>query len=103
MPLAIGTYIQKRKHGYKITNHTLRPIPIESLTLLVKKQGGVYTPAGAMEIDGLSIPGILAPESSFEVYWSNIEQTVDAVWSDEYRIELRTQTGKTIRSKTNRK
>ena len=89
-----------RKHGYTITNHTLRPIPIESVIIHVRKSGGTFTPAGKIELEGLSLPGSLPPESSFDAYSLNIEQAIDVLWSDEYRLELRTQTGKIFRSTT---
>ena len=91
-----------RKHGYTITNHTLRPIPIESVKIYVRKSGESFTPACTIELDGLSLPGSLPPESSFDAYSLNIEQAIDVLWSDEYRLELRTQTGKVFRSKTER-
>ena len=89
-----------RKQGYTITNHTLRPIPIESVMIYVRKSGGNFTPAGNIELKGISLPGSLPPESSFDAFSLDVEQAIDVLWSDEYRLELRTQTGKIFRSKT---
>lgn len=112
----IGTYLSieaRRQHltitrshtrdiGFTITNHTLRPIPIESVKLFIKKGGDKYIPAGSIELTGFSPPGLLPPESSFEASFLNMEQAIEAVMSDEYRLELRTQTGKIFRSKSER-
>ncbi len=92
----------KRKHGYTITNHSQRPIPIESVKLQIRKHGEGFKEAGHIDIIGISLPGPLAPESSFEAYFSDLEQAIDTVWADEYRLELITQIGKIFRSKTQR-
>jgi hypothetical protein len=83
--------------GYKVINHSLRPIPIQKVVLLVKS-GTDFVPSNPPpEIRGLILPGSLAPESSFEVDWANARQIVEVCLQRETKLEIYTQTGKVFR------
>lgn len=88
-----------QKDWFKVTNHSARPIPIQSVTLFGRRGHSKFASMGNAEIRNLKIPGSLAPESSFEVSWSSLEQIVGTMFQDEYYVELKTQTGKKIKSR----
>jgi hypothetical protein len=96
--LAIGPS-DKWTHGYKITNHSLRPIPIEKVTLLVRHGSSFEPTSEPPVIHGLNLPASLSPESSFEVDWASIDQLVDLTLGEEMMLVVQTQTGKQIRSR----
>lgn len=79
--------------GYKVVNHSLRPIPIQKVELLVKKGVEFIRLIPSPEIRGLTLPGNLAPESSFEVDWVSARQTVEVCLQKETKLEVYTQTG----------
>lgn len=85
-------------NGYRVVNHSLRPIPIQKAVLLVNN-GGVFVPSTpAPKINGLTLPGSLAPESSFEVDWAGARQIAEVCLSSVTKLEIHTQTGKVFSS-----
>ena len=93
------TSSRTQKDWYIVTNHSLRPIPIQDITLFARCGRDKFKSLGNVEIRGIHIPGILAPESSFEVSWTTMEQILDTMmYYDEYYLLLTTQTGKKIKS-----
>jgi hypothetical protein len=84
---------------YKITNHSLRPIPIQKVVLLIKGNSGFKPSLESPTIRGITLPGSLAPEFSFEVDWASTRQVVEMIFGGETMLEVHTQTGNVIRSR----
>ena len=87
----------------KITNHSLRPIPIQKIILLINEGSGFNPSKEYPILDDIEIPGVLPPESSFKVSWKNISQIVELITPKERQIEIHTQTGKIIRSRKSKR
>jgi hypothetical protein len=90
---------EKRPNWYKITNHSLRSIPIQKIVLLVRNDRGFMPSNEIPQVEGIDLPGVLPPESAFEVTWASIRQVAEMILSGETILEVHTQTGNIIRSK----
>ena len=81
---------------FRVINFSLRPIPVQEIYLELSDNGKFTRSDETPTLDGISLPGPLPPESSFEVQWE-LRQLIEMVLSKRYRLTLITQTGKTIR------
>ena len=77
---------------FRVVNYSLRPVPIESIRLEVKENGTYVTSGGSLTLKDMSLPGILAPESSFKIDYA-LEQLVEIFLSKKYRLTVTSQTG----------
>ena len=83
--------------GFKITNESLRPIPINKVLLILTRRDNGQNIILNPEVRGITIPGNLPPEQSFEIDYSSALQIVETVLSKKRTLEVHTQTGKVIR------
>ncbi len=83
---------------FKVTNKSLRPIPIQSISLFLYDNGKWIPSAKSPEVEGISMPGSLPPESSFRVRFS-ILQVGEIVWHGRFRLVVTTQIGRKCKSK----
>jgi hypothetical protein len=82
--------------SFRVTNYSLRPIPILSLSLEIKEDG-VFNPSShELSLHGVTIPGVLAPESSFKIQLSGTEQIVEMIVYEAFRLTVTTQTENTF-------
>ena len=54
---------EPEKLCFRVTNMSLRPIPVQSLTLEILKSGNGETSKEPVELNGIKLPGVLPPES----------------------------------------
>lgn len=85
--------------SFAVVNYTLRPIPIQSISLTHEEGGKVVKTGMSPTLRGLSVPGILPPEARCDIEWSGMEQLFDVVWHDEFTLTVETQTGRKISHK----
>ena len=82
---------------FRVTNLSLRPIPVLSITLELKNAGKFTPSSESPKLEGILTPGVLSPESCFNVQWASTRQIVDALVHEEFLLSVTTQTGKTFR------
>jgi hypothetical protein len=82
---------------FRITNLSLRPIPVQSIALELKDGNNFITSSESPKIEGITLPGVLPPESCFDVQWAGTRQIVEMIYHEEFILSVTTQTGKTFR------
>ena len=85
--------------SFRITNLSLRPIPVQSITLELKEGSRYISSSEPPQIKGIELPGVLPPESCFSVQWAGTRQIVEMVFHEEFILSVTTQTGRTFRLK----
>ncbi len=96
----ILTRTDPRLHRFRVTNLSLRPIPVLSIQLEVKEdEKFVPSSTEPPKIQGITLPGVLSPESCFEVQWAGTKQIVEMFICEEFILSVTTQTGKTFKLK----
>ena len=81
---------------FRITNYSLRPIPIQAIQLVLKK-GDKFSPSSEpLSIKGIPLPGVLPPESCIDVQQST-GQKIGMIVSDGFILTVTTQTGRAFR------
>lgn len=84
---------------FRVTNHSLRPIPVQSVTLELKEGDDFIQSLESPLIEGITLPGVLPPESCFNVQWAGTRQVVEIIFHVEFILSVTTQTEKTFRLK----
>jgi hypothetical protein len=79
---------------FDVVNFSLRPIPIQSISLELRDEDKFVPSDDTPSIEGISLPGVLAPESSFQVHWADTRQIVEVIVYEEFRLSIKTQIGK---------
>jgi hypothetical protein len=82
---------------FRITNYSLRPIPLLSVGLELKDSDRFVPSSESPTIEGITLPGVLAPESCFNVQWAGTRQVVEMIYHEVFVLSVTTQTGKTFR------
>lgn len=84
---------------FRITNHSLRPIPVDTVGLELKDGARFVKSTESPEIEGITLPGVLPPESCFNVQWASTRPVVEMICHEVFVLSVTTQTGKTFRLK----
>mgnify|MGYP003592212800 CR=1 FL=1 len=85
--------------SFAIVNYSIRPIPVQSITLDLDADGNTVRCNTRPKLSGLDLPGVLAPESRCDIEWDGQEQLIDLVWYESFTLIIETQTGRTFRLK----
>jgi hypothetical protein len=81
---------------FRVTNHSLRPIPVQAVTLQLR-DGSCFVPSTeSPTIEGIALPGVLAPESCFTIQWAGTRQVIELIYHGEFILSVTTQTGRTF-------
>ena len=86
---------------FRITNRTRRPIPLQEIALLFRSKRGFgkwEVERSRPEVEGLSLPGILKPESTRQLHWTIRDVVASQVYR-QFQVIVVTQTGKKIKSR----
>jgi len=84
---------------FRVTNHTRRPIPLQSIEIYANFPGGTpSTQQWPTRLHGLELPGMLAPEACVEAEPST-DDLIGMILSGTFRLVVESQTGKSFKSK----
>jgi len=81
---------------FRITNYSLRPIPIQGIQLGLKVGDKLIPSPEPLSIEGISLPGVLPPESCIDVQQST-GQKIGMIVCDGFILTVTTQTGRAFR------
>lgn len=83
----------RKLQKFRVINYSLRPVPVQSIRLELKDDKEFMTSNQSPSLQGITLPGPLAPESCFDVEFELI-QSIEMGLSKEFRLTVITQTGR---------
>jgi hypothetical protein len=81
---------------YTLTNHSRHPIEVSRVKVFVQMDSEYEPIKQPPSFEGIDIPGVLAPKTSYVIKWANAQQVADIAYADNIKLEIYPQNGKVI-------